>query len=178
MCFEQTARERFLILQCTVQQYVVHVVVVLGICMFRLAIRTVHGPIVKVDFFLKDMDLFWKFKGPFDHSLIVTGPSIGSSLSSSGSFPSSRGCCRLLRLHLQVRVRMRRLALVEEVPVDESQHQHSDHPHGDHRLEVLQPELVLERGRPLLELSAAVLQGVCALLQGDQLGVPLQTAKG
>ena len=32
MCFEQTARERFLILQCTVQQYVVHVVVVLGIC--------------------------------------------------------------------------------------------------------------------------------------------------
>ena len=64
----------------------------------------------------------------------------------------------------------------KELPVDEAEEDDSNNPHGDHGLEVLQPELVLEGGGALLKLGAAVLQGVGALLQGGELGVTLKTA--
>lgn len=61
--------------------------------------------------------------------------------------------------------------------VDEAQQDEADDGHHDHRLEVLHEELVLERPGALLELRAAVLQGVGALLQSGELRIALKSRK-
>ena len=66
---------------------------------------------------------------------------------------------------------------MEKVPVDHSDEDETDDAHGDHRLQVLQPELVLERGCALLELRAAVLQCVGTFLQSRELGIALKSGK-
>ena len=108
-------------------------------------------------------------------------PTVRSSLAASATIASgvsrrggSRGLGRRRRrrvVHLGLR------GLVEKVPVDHSDEDEADDAHGDHRLQVLQPELVLERGRALLELRAAVLQGVGALLQSRELRIALKSRK-
>ena len=67
--------------------------------------------------------------------------------------------------------------LSDKVPVDHEGKDEPDNAHHDDRLEVLEPELVLQGGGPLLELGAAILQSVSSLLQGVQLGVPLKPGK-
>ena len=66
---------------------------------------------------------------------------------------------------------------MEKVPVDHADEDEADDAHGDHRLQVLQPKLVLERGSALLKLRAAVLQGVGALLQSGELRIALKTRR-
>ena len=58
--------------------------------------------------------------------------------------------------------------------VDEAQQDEADDGHHDHRLEVLHEELVLERPGALLELRAAVLQRIRALLQRRELRVAFE----
>ena len=60
--------------------------------------------------------------------------------------------------------------------VDEAQQDETDDAHHDHRLEVLHEELVLEGPGALLELRAAVLQRVRALLQRRKLRVTVEAA--
>ena len=62
----------------------------------------------------------------------------------------------------------------EKLPVQQAQDDDAHHAHGDHRLEVLQPKLVLHGRGLLLELSAAILEGICALLESSELGVTVQ----
>ena len=64
---------------------------------------------------------------------------------------------------------------MEEVPVDQPEQDDPDHAHGDHGLEVLQPELVLEGRCALLELGAAILEGVGAFLKSREFGIALKT---
>jgi hypothetical protein len=62
----------------------------------------------------------------------------------------------------------------EELPVEEAEDDDADDAHGDHRLEIFQPKLVLHGGRLFLELGAAVLESVGALLERSQLGISIK----
>ena len=115
-------------------------------------------------------------------SIAATAASAGAAVgaASRGAAPSSGrggGAAAVLRRVVARRRRPVRPVLRrgKELPVDEAKEDDGNNPHGDHGLEVLQPELVLEGGCPLLELGAAVLQGVGPLLQGRALGVTLKT---
>ena len=106
--------------------------------------------------------------------------SIGSRgcVASAASIPCRCQCGsgllgRWWRRRIPVRIGWRR-GLHEKLPIDKAENEEADDPHGNHGLEVLQPELVLHGRGLLLKLGAPVLQGVGALFQSSQFSVALK----
>ena len=107
--------------------------------------------------------------------LISATSAVGRGFAASAA---SCWCCWRRRRWRRRRVGVRRRSgRVKELPIDYAEQEETDDAHRDHRLEVLEPELVLEGGRALLKLCAAVLQCIGALLKGGELRISLQSGK-